>query len=149
MEEFDREKAARVWQRVQNRAEPLAREQRQKLYQDLRELAVLYQALTRCLGGREGERALRLWHQAQAGAAQLRGLGMLEGFPVRPVQPAAVGGGSAVALLEKCCCREQAVYGACVRRSGEGDWGFLYALLAARAAERCAVGAELLGILGR
>lgn len=149
MEEFDREKAARVWQRVQNRPEPITRQRHQELYQDLRELAALYQTLTRNLSGRDGEKALRLWHQAQNAAAQLRGLGMLEGCPVHPVQPASYRGDTPGQILEKCCCLEQAVYRGCGSRSGDPDWGFAYGILAARAAERCVTGAELLGSISR
>lgn len=149
MEEFDREKAARVWQRVQNRPEPIARQRQQAIYQDLRELAALYQTLTRNLTGRDGEKALRLWHQAQNAASQLRGLGMLKGCPVDSAQPVSNRGDTPGQLLEKCCCLEQEVYRGCISRSGDSDWGFAYGILAARAAERCVTGAELLGSISR
>ena len=146
MEQFDEQKAARVWQRVQKKdpPEPLRRDIT-TLIRATAEQAAYYRNLSRAFSGTYGDRLREYGRQQQRAADCLLGICRLSGIappavPARPQPPE-----PPIRLLEKCCHSERRLYTEYRSRSEDPDWGRVYEHMAADAAERCC---GLLGILG-
>lgn len=150
MEQFDAEKAARVWQRVQSREapEPLRKEPG-ALIRAAGEQAAYYRNLSRALPGKYGERLRDYVRQQQRDADCLKGICRICGItpalgPAKPVQPE-----PPARMLEKCCHGERRLFGEYSARTGDPDWGRVYGKMATEAAERCCGLLEILGAMGR
>lgn len=150
MEEFDYEKAARVWQRVQNREapEPL-RPDPAALIRDAGELAAMYQALGRLLPGQDGDRLRQLGRECRGCADCLRGLSAIRGGNPGGERGKAVSARQARPLLEGCYHRERKLLEALVRQTADPEWGQVYRCLAEKCGKRCVTVLEVLGRLGR
>lgn len=146
MEKFDADKAARVWQRVQNREEPAPlRQEPGALIRMTGEQAALYRALSRCLSGRGAERMRKYYTQQQRTGDCLRGICRLSGIPAPGAGQPAFQPEAARRMLEKACHGERRLVGEYTARMGDPDWGRVYGRMAAEAAERCWGLLELLG----
>ena len=150
MEQFDEQKAARVWQRVQKKEapEPL-RKDTGTLIRAASEQAVLYRNLSRALAGKPGELLREYSRRQQRATDCLRGICRLSG-----ITPPAVPGGKPVPeppirLLERCCHGERRLFAEYMSRVEDPDWGRVYERMAADAGERCCGLLEILGSLGR
>ncbi len=150
MEHFDTEKAARVWQRVQNR-EPLAplREDPEPLLGALQELAGFYSALGNLLSGKGRMQAHRLRQSVLENGASIRGICALLGRQLSAPAPSVPVREPARRLAEKCCHRERWLAEECRRRSFDPGWGPLCARLASQAEDRWEGALALLGALGK
>lgn len=127
MDSFDTEKAARVWQRVQNRPVCVT-----DLEAQAQSLTALYRALVRENGNADLRALLR---GAEECAQCLRGLKILSAESIPP-DPPIKRRDAASSLLRHCCHSENALYHALLRASSDADWGSVYAHLAAASAER-------------
>lgn len=150
MEQFDPQKAARVWNRVQNRepAEPLRKDQA-GLIRDISAQAARYRYLSRAIQGRFGERLREYYRQQQRTAECLKGICRLSG-----IQPPRDGGMSAPAepparMLEKCCREEQRLMEEYGNRLSDPEWGRVYGKMATEGADRCCGLLEILGTMER
>lgn len=150
MENFDPEKAARVWQRVQSREslEPM-REDPADLSRSVQELAALYQALARVLPGKNGERVRQLLREVQGSAACLRGLCALAGRAAQKSEAVRTQKEPPRRLLEKCYHRERKLLEGYTKRISDPEWGQIYSVLASGAGGRCVAVLEILGGLAR
>lgn len=150
MEQFDPEKAARVWQRVQNREAPEElRQEPGSLIRAAAEQAAYYRSLSRAMPGKYGERLREYGRQQQRAGECLKGICRLSGItpqtgPGKAPQPEPV-----QRMLEKCCHGERRLVNAYGARMGDPDWGRVYGKMAAEAAERCCGLLEILGVMGR
>ena len=146
MEQFDSAKAARVWQRVQERepVEPL-RPENASLIRAASEQAARYRNLSRGMPGKYGEMLRDCSRQQQRAADCLRGICRLSGIPLppgrnRPLPPEPVR-----QMLEQCCREERKLVEAYSQRMPDPEWGRVYGKLAAEAAGRCCSLLEILG----
>lgn len=148
MEPFDREKAARVWQRVQSRdglaGIAAAAEGPGELLLQVNALAGLYMGLQRMTGGKTGERFRALYRSLRRTADCLRGLCRLEGTaPGLP--PMETGKGTVQERLRSCAHRERRLGQALARLGMEGEFAPVSARMAKDSWERCATVLEILG----
>ena len=150
MEKFDAEKAARVWQRVQSREEagPM-KPDFGTLIRQAQEQAACYRALSRVLPGKNPERMREFWRQQQRAGDCLKGICRISGIPIGPGAGTQVRTGSLGTMLESCCHGERRLVAEYYARTGDPEWGRVYAHLAAEAVQRCAVLLEILGAAGR
>ena len=150
MEQFDAEKATRVWQRVQNREMPEPqRKDPGELIRAAAEQAALYRALSRAMPGKYGERLREFGRQQQRAGDCLKGICRLSGItpqsgPARSIQPE-----PPIRMLEKCCHGERRLVGEFSARMADPEWGRVYGKMATEAAERCCGLLEILGAMGR
>ena len=150
MERLDKELQQRVWQRVQSREKTdlplLEQENLRPLLLALQENGAAYQNLSRQLPGKEGEKARKLWQESQRCLACLKGICRIRGesvkLPQLPVQKEQV-----QRSLMKCYHRERNLWSEWEHRSGDGEYGPVYAQLARQARDRCASVMEILGNL--
>ena len=150
MEQFDAQKAARVWQRVQNREqpEPLRKDQG-ALIRAVGEQAACYRNLSRAMPGKYGER-LREYARQQLRAGEcLKGICRLSGIQPGSGPNKPVSGEAPLRMLEKCCHGERRLVAEYGDRMTDPDWGRVYEKMAAEAAERCCGLLEILGSMGR
>lgn len=149
MEEFDGEKAARVWERVLKREDLTPLEPRKTdltpLVLSAQELAGLYHAAARQLGGKEGELVRGLLRQQKGMVACLKGICQISGgrvpkFPgfTPPREPAR-------RLLESCYHRERRLLGELSRHVSDPEFGQVFRSLAEGAGKRCLTVLEILG----
>lgn len=150
MEQFDAQKAARVWQRVQNREtpEPLRKEPG-TLIRAAAEQAACYRSLSRALPGKYGERLREYVRQQQRAVDCLKGICRLSGItppsgPARTVPPE-----PPARMLEKCCHGERRLFTEYASRMAEPEWGRVYEKMATEAGERCCGLLEMLGAMGK
>ena len=150
MEQMDAAKAARVWQRVQNResGEPL-RPENGSLIRAAVEQAGYYRVLSRAMPGRVGERLRDFARRQQRSADCLRGICRLTGVPLPPEQAGTVRPQQPRQMLERCCREERRLVEEYTARAGDPEWGRVYAHLATEAGERCCLLLEILGGMGR
>ena len=150
MEQFDSEKAARVWQRVQNREAPEPmRKDPAVLIRASSEQAAYYRSLSRALPGRYGERLREYGRQQQRAADCMKGICRLTGITPAVGQTQPVRQEPPLRLLEKCCRGERQLAVEYSARTSDPEWGRVYGKMAAEAAERCCGLLEILGVMGK
>lgn len=150
MEQFDSEKAARVWQRVQNRETPEPiRKDPGVLIRSAAEQAAYYRNVSRALPGKYGERLRDYARQQQRSGECMKGICRLSGITPALGQPQPVRQEPPLRLLEKCCHGERRLVAEYSARTGDPEWGRVYGKMAAEAAERCCGLLEILGAMGR
>ena len=152
MENLDADLQRRVWQRVQNREKvempPLTRGNLRPGALVALENGAVYQNLSRRLPGREGEKLRKLWLDAENTVACVKGLGRLQGEPLKLPQLTPEKESAQRALM-KCCHRERKLWNEWEQLTADGEYGPVYAQLARKARERCMVVLEVLGSLER
>lgn len=149
MNDYDPEKAARVWQRVQGKA-PAPEPPGQGLPALMAEIwqdAAAYLYLSRRFQGHDSALLRRLAEEAQSQVACLRGVhAMVTGTrPVTHTPPPARE--PAEGLLRRCYGRELRRFHEFEARSADPGFGPVFARLAAQTREHCGSLLELLGSL--
>ena len=152
METFDKDKARRVWQRVQSREgmaapDPVS-EGVPELLMQANTLAGLYMGLQRMNGGRAGEGTGSLSRSLRRTVDCLRGLCALEGT-VPGLPPVETGTGSISQRLRSCAHRERRLGEGLIRLGTEGEFAPVYARLARESWDRCRMVLEMLGAPGK
>ena len=147
MENFDAEKATRVWQRVKGvvPAPPALQESPRELLHQSQALAGLYLGLQRQLKGQAAGRARELYRQHWELTACLKGMCLTAGEAVPGLGPAIPGTGTARSILEGCFHRERRLGDALASRAGPGGLGPVWQLLTGQAVKRAAAVLALLG----
>lgn len=130
MENFDTEKAARVWQRVQNKPPYVTLPE---VLAAVDALIALYRAMIRKNVEKGEFRALL--RSAQSCKNCLLGLETVAGRTV-PRCVADAPDGSMQSLLCRCCHSENALLHQLMRAASDPDWGSVYASLAQKCSER-------------
>ncbi len=123
MEGIDQEKAARVWQRVQNRAAPAAPapagESLPELLLQSQALAGIYLGLQRRFSGKDGETIRSLYQQHRDLACCLRGLCLAADRAVPKLPPMEAGSGGTRDQLLSAARRELWLRDCLGRETGE------------------------------
>ena len=149
MEQFDREKAKRVWQRVQGTLTPdsVPGHDLQELIVRESQDAAVYLHLSRRIPGRDGAALRQLYEQEQSHAAILRGIcALTTGYRpgVSAPQPE---NGPVEVLLRRCYGREMRCLAQYESRSADPEYGQIFARMAQQEREHCRQILELLGSL--
>ena len=151
--EYDTRKEARVWQRVQNeKAEtnPLLQgDHLPALIMEQMQLSAIYLQLSRLLQGKDGAEFVRLAREARAQAVCVKGIlvlinGQSPQIAHMPVQITTVD-----AVLRSCYGKELRLMKAYENRSGEAEYGPVFARLAQRGQAHCCALLELIGKIGK
>ena len=153
MNEFDTQKAARVWQRVQGEMQAPAAPQHSDnlpaLIMEQLQLSAAYLQLSRQVSGREGAEFMRLAREAIAQAVCLKGiLSLMTGQPsetgIGPVQLSTLD-----AMLRRCYGRELRLLKEYDSRRTDAEYGPVFERMGERAREHCCAVLELIGKLGK
>ncbi len=157
MDMIDREKAARVWQRVKGENTPAPNAPNAPLPDIAQTLAALiaeewvdaatYLHLSRQFQGRHSVALRHMYEQEQAHTACLKGIyTLITGTPpnVRATKPET---GEPVSLLRRCYGREMRCLAEYEARSHDPHYGQVFARLAQQEQEHCSKILELLGSL--
>lgn len=149
MEQFDNEKAKRVWQRVQATAAPPPAPgiDLQDLVAKEKEDAAMYLHLSRHMPGRDGAVLRQMYEQEQSHASILKGIcalstGVRPGVSAPPMQTA-----PAEVLLRRCYGREMQSLAEYERRSGDPQYGAVFRKMAEQEQQHCRILLEILGRL--
>ena len=150
MEQFDREKARRVWQRVQGTAAPPPPEPGE----DLRELvaretesAAVYLQLSRQFQGKDSAALRQMSEQEQSHAAILKGICALNTGTRPGISVPHPENGPAEVVLRRCYGREMQSLAEYERRSGDPQYGAVFRKIAEQEQAHCRTVLELLGRL--
>lgn len=152
MNTYDPQKAARVWQRVQESSENKQRDLGGKLREMIMNewlCGASYLTLARQMGQREAAIAQRLAREEQNHTACLRGIYNLitgETAPARWPQPAAEAPGTALRRCYGSHMRSLKEYEAL---SSDPEYGPVFARLAQQERDQCRTVLELIGSIGR
>jgi hypothetical protein len=156
MEYDDREKAARVWQRVRKQGDAAA-EQLPSVEQNTQgllalitqewEAAVVYQQLLRQFSGQEAVLLRKLFEQKHAHAARLKGIYVLMTGQRPVIRSAPPTREPAQTVLRRCYGAELRRLQQYEERSGHPEYGEIFAGLAAAQRNHCSWILELLGSL--
>lgn len=153
MKEYDPQKAARVWQRVQNEKQDTAQPQRndnlQALIMEHLQLSAMYLQLSRQLTGTESAALMRLAREARTQAACLKGLCVLIMEQSPQVRIAPVPKSASDALLRRCYGQELRLLKEYENRRTDAEYGPVFERMAQRAREHCCAVLELMGGVGR
>ena len=148
MDTFDRETAARVWARVQQREGPGEmpgpRTCPDGLMRQSHELAGLYLGMQRRFVGNAGQRIGELYRSHRHLTGCLRGLCRLSDGHLPGLTPMKAGNGPLPGQLEACYHRELRLLEGLGQLAAEGN-APVYGLLSRQAAERCLTVLSLLG----
>ena len=151
MEEFDREKAARVWERVLKREDLAPLEPRKTdltpLVLSAQELAGFYHAAARQLGGRDGDLVRGLLRQQKGMAACLKGVCRMRTGAVPAVERPSLSQDAPEALLRRCYEQKLRAVNQYGSRSSDPQFGPVFAHLARQEQEHCRLLLEILGSL--
>lgn len=149
MEEFDAEKAARVWDRVQKREDLSPLEHRKTdltpLVLSAQELAGCYHSAARQIPGKDGERVRALLRQQKGMAACLKGICQMSGGRIPKFPSVTMPKEPARRLLEKCYHRERRLLGELSKHVSDPEFGQVFRSLAEGAGQRCLTVLEILG----
>lgn len=151
--EFDGQKAARVWQRVQGQQteQPGSKccDHLQGLIMDQLTLSSMYLQLSRQFSGRDGATMMRLARESRAQAACMRGVLMIAGAQMPGAGPVPVQSGSMDAMLRRCYGQELRLLKEYENRKTDGEYGPVFDRMAGRSREHCCALLELAGGAGR
>ncbi len=148
METYDKAKAARVWQRVQNEAAADPTQGLQGLIAEEWADAALYLSLSRRIQGPQSAILKKMSQEEQSHLACLKGIYTLQGAgrPQIPAPPppdkAPVG-----TLLRRCYGREMRCLAQYEARAEHPEYGQIFARMAQQEREHCRQLLELLGSL--
>ena len=148
METYDKAKAARVWQRVQNEGNPDPTRGLQGMIAEEWSDAAIYLSLSRRTQGTQSALLKKMGQEEQAHMACLKGIYTLHGAgrPDVPAPPppdkASVG-----TLLRRCYGRELRCLAQYEARAGDPEYGQVFARMAQQEREHCRQILELLGSL--
>ena len=151
MHTYDPQKAARVWQRVQNQTKAEEREQRdpvgsiRSMIMEERMSAAVYLQLSRQVPSREASVLQRLFREEQTHAACLRGI-----YTLITGEKPVVGAPTTVQeqpeiTLRRCYAREMRTLKEYEARSADPEYGPVFARLAEQEREHCRAVLEVIG----
>ena len=151
--DYDTQKAARVWQRVQMEKQEVPVAQRADhlpgLILEQLQLAAAYLQLARQLPGKDGAVFVRLAREARAQGACLKGILALMSEHVPEVSSAPVQFSAMEAMLRRCYGKELRLlkeYEAC---QTDPEYGPVFERLASRGRDHCWVLLEMIGRIVR
>jgi len=149
--EYDTQKAARVWQRVQHdKQEPVTqRDPLPALIMEQLQLSAAYLQLARQLSGQDGAVFVRLAREAKTQAVCLKGiLTLMTGQPPEcgsaPPQLSTID-----AMLRRCYGKELRLLKEYENRCSDAEYGPVFDRLAQRGRDHCCTVLELIGKLGK
>ena len=151
MNTYDPQKAARVWQRVQNQAKAEEREQSDTqgsirgMIMEERMSAAVYLQLSRQLPSREASVMQRLCREEQTHASCLRGIYTLITGETPVVKSPALVQEKPELTLRRCYAREMRTLKEYEARSEDPDYGPVFARLADQEREHCRAVLEVIG----
>lgn len=145
--EYDAQKAARVWQRVQEGKQPPVRqgEPLAALILEHMQLSSLYMQMSRQRSGQESTVLMGLARQARMQAACLRGIVALTGGNNPAFSPTPMPNTAPDALLRRCYGQELRLLREYENRREDPEYGPVYDRLAHREQEHCCTLLELIG----
>ncbi len=150
METYDKAKAARVWQRVQNAAPVVPAQGLQGLIAEEWADAALYLALSRRVQAPHNAILKKLSQEEQSHMACLKGMYTLQGSgrPEIP-SPPPVDNAPVTVLLRRCYGREMRCLAQYESRASDPEYGQIFARMAQQEREHCRVLLELLGSISQ
>jgi len=146
METYDKAKAARVWQRVQQQAPPAPTQGLQGLIAEEWSDASVYLSLSRRVTGNHSAILKKMSQEEQAHMACLKGIYTLQGSgrPEIPAPPP-LDKASVSTLLRRCYGREMRCLAQYESRADDPEYGQIFARMAQQEREHCRLLLELLG----
>ena len=151
MNTYDPQKAARVWQRVQNQAKAEERELSNPegsirgLIMEERISAAIYLQLSRQVPSREASVLQRLFREKQTHGACLRGIYTLITGEKPEVKLPAVASEKTDLMLRRCYAREMRMLKEYEARSSDPEYGPIFTRLAEQEREHCRAVLEVIG----
>ena len=149
MKEYDSQKAARVWQRVQGEKQeipvPPGSDNLQSLIMDQLQLSSMYQRLSGSYGGADGTALMRLAREARTQASCLRGLAVLMLGQKPEVRPAPMHRHALDAALRWCYGQELRLLKEYENRCNDPEYGPVFDRMVQRQREHCCIVLELIG----
>ena len=147
MMEYDTQKAARVWQRVQEGKQPSPRqgEPLAALILEHMQLSSLYMQMSRQRSGQESTVLMGLARQARMQAACLRGIAVLTGGSNPAFSPTPMSNTASDALLRRCYGQELRLLREYENRREDPEYGPVFERMARREQEHCCTLLELIG----
>jgi len=148
METYDKAKAARVWQRVQQQSPPTPTQGLQGLIAEEWSDAAVYLSLSRRVSGNQSAILKKMSQEEQAHMACLKGIYTLQGTgrPEIP-SPPPLDKASVNTLLRRCYGREMRCLAQYEARAADPEYGQVFARMAQQEREHCRLLLELLGSL--
>ena len=149
METYDKAKAARVWQRVQNEQTADPTQGLQGLIAEEWADAAIYLYLSRRTQGTHSAMLKKMSQEEQSHLACLKGIYTLQGSgkPQVPTPPPPEKGSSVNTLLRRCYGREMRCLAQYEARAEHPEYGQIFARMAQQEREHCRQLLELLGSL--
>ena len=145
MDKQEQSTEQQVWQRVRGARNQASGSDLRQLQREAMELAAVYRSLASRMAGKNQARIKRLQAGETANAEALAGMGILlrqDGERLKLWQP---GTEDPKRLLERCYHRTRRSVTEYLARSADGEVGIVFERMAKRAAEHCALIAEVLG----
>lgn len=149
MEQFNQVQAQRVWQRVRGEGCAAPEPDLAALIRAEWEDAALYLQLSKKFPGQEGAVLRRMQEQEQSHCACLRGIYTVTTATPQPLTPPAPVHGSVQQLLRQCYGREMRAISAYDSRSGDPQYGHVFARLRDQEQEHCRMILQLIGSMAR
>ena len=152
MNEFDSQRAARVWQRVQGERQEQPAPQGANfsaLMMDQWQVSAQYLQLSRQLSGKEAAILLRLARESRAQAMCLKGISILSTGQAPMLRAVAVQPAPAEGLLRRCYGLEIRSLKAYENHRADTEYGSVFENLAQQKREHCCLLLELIGELGK
>ena len=147
--EFEGQKAARVWQRVQGQPEQPQNcrccDHLQGLIMDQQQLTAMYLQLSRQISGRDGATLMRLARESKAQAACMRGVLAISGAQMPSCGPVPAQNGTMDAMLRRCYGQELRLMKEYENRKADAEYGPVFDRMAGRSREHCCALMELAG----
>ena len=148
MQSIDKEKAARVWQRVQNT--PSQKEEGlQGMIAHEWSDAITYLQPSRRFQGKQCAALRKMYEEEQSHTDCLKGLYTLITGTQPAVKALPLTGNSIEAVLRQCYGREMQCLALYEQRAGDPEYGQIFSRLAAQEKDHCRIILEILGSLKR
>ena len=151
--DYDTQKAARVWQRVQTEKQgentPQRTDHLPGLILEQLQLSATYLQLARQLPGKDGAVFVRLAREARAQAACLKGILALMSEQVPEISSAPVQFSAMEAMLRRCYGKELRLLKEYENRRSDPEYGPVFERLACRGRDHCWALLELIGRIVR
>ena len=151
--DYDTQKAARVWQRVQTEKQevntPQGADRLPGLILEQLQLSATYLQIARQLPGKDGAVFVRLAREARAQAACLKGILALMSEQVPEISSAPVHFSAMEAMLRRCYGKELLLLKEYENRSSDPEYGPVFERLACRGRDHCWVLPEVIGRIVR
>ena len=150
---YDTQKTARVWERVQAEKQETAKPQQgdhlPSLIMEQLQLSAIYLQLARQLPGKDGAVFVRLARETRAQAACLKGILALMIGQVPEITAAPVPYSTMEAMLRRCYGKELRLLKEYESRLSDAEYGPVFDRLVNRGREHCWVVSELIGRIAR